>query len=221
MRARVAILGWAGSASARGARALGRVAAHHEANGREVVLVRPTTVYEALTVSGNRGLARGGVLPAGVDLVHVFSAGSLVLWSVRRELGDAAVLFDSGPVLPSARAFAAWAAWATGTRQSALVERAVQRAWNATGYEASFGRADDLPRVYARVVDALVGGRAALAVRGARDAILDADPDALRAAARVERATFDSAHVAHMRAHPEEYEARVRALLARRAGLGP
>jgi hypothetical protein len=48
---RVAILGWVGSASGKGARALRRVAAHHEANGRTVVLVRPTTVYEAMTSS--------------------------------------------------------------------------------------------------------------------------------------------------------------------------
>ncbi len=213
---RVAILGWVGSASAKGLRALRRVAAHHESNGRTVVLVRPTTVYEAMTVSGNLSVRAKGVLPANIDLVHSFSAGSLVLWNARHELGSASVVFDSGPIMPSAKIVSAWFAWATRTRPSPFLERAVRRAWDATGYEGIYGPSDDMPRVYERVVAGLVDGRAALVVRGESDAILDADAEAARAAERIERVVFPSGHVAHLRAHTEEYESSMRALLARR-----
>jgi hypothetical protein len=214
---RVGILGWVGSGSAKGARALARVAAFHEAYGRSVAFVRPTSVAETMTTYGNRRLRATAVLPR-VDLVHAFSGGSLVAWHLRHQLGDArAIVFDSGPFVPSARMTAAYIAAATGVPVPSVLASAIQRAWDATGYAEIYGPSTDLGRVYRTFVAELVGDRTALIVRGLDDPFLDTCPDAEAAVAacglRIERALFDSPHLMHLRTHPAAYEATLRAFL--------
>jgi hypothetical protein len=221
---RVGVLGWVGSHSAAGARALRRIREHHEANGRTVAFVRPTTALETMTAFGNRRLRRTATL-APVDLLHVFSGGSLVMWHLRDQVGDAtAVVFDSGPFVPSARMTAAYLHEAARVPVPPWVAPAIQRAWDLTGYGAIYGCSSDLPRVYRRFIADLVARRATLVIRGHRDPMLDAYPDAADAIAAcgapIEQLRFDSPHLLHLRTHPDAYEAALRALVARRGARG-
>jgi hypothetical protein len=130
---RVGILGCVGSDSTKGARALRRIAAHHETNDRAVAFVRPTTVAETMTTSGNRRLRETSVLPR-VDLVHAFSGGSLVMWHLRHQLADAtAVVFDSGPFVASAKMTTAYIAAVTGIPVPVQLASAIQTVWDSTG----------------------------------------------------------------------------------------
>jgi hypothetical protein len=220
-KARVGILGWVGSDSAKGARALRRIAAHHETNGRAVAFVRPTSVAELMTMSGNRRLRETAVLPR-VDLVHAFSGGSLVMWLLRHQLHDAtAVVFDSGPFVPSARMTAAYIAAVTGVPVPSQLAHAIQMVWDSTGYADIYGSTTtiaDRRRVNRAFIAELVGDRAALIVRGHTDPFLDTWPDADEAIAAfggIERALFDAPHLMHLRDHPAAYEATLRAFLGK------
>ncbi len=215
---RVGVLGWVGSHTASGARALRRIREHHEANGRAVAFVRPTTAFETMTVAGNNRLRRTTTLPP-VDLLHVFSGGSLVMWHLRDQVDASAVVFDSGPFVPSARMAAAYLHEAARVPVPRWVAPAIQCAWDLTGYRGIYGCSSDLPRVYRRFVADLVAHRATLVIRGHRDPMLDAHPDAADAiaacGAHIEQRRFDSPHLLHLRTHPDAYEAALRALVAR------
>jgi hypothetical protein len=195
-------------------RALNHIAYSHRRNGRTVALIRPTSAFETMTMHGNRWLRDTEKLPR-VDLVHAFSGGSLVMWHLRDRIdANAAVVFDSGPVLPSAKILTASIAHVTGIPAHPHLAYAIQQVWNATGYEGIYGPSDTatLRILYKRFVSDLVSTRPSLIIRGQTDPMLD-DPDANDAilACGIETRLFDSRHIMHLRTHPSAYEASLRA----------
>ena len=215
---RVAILGWIGSHTTKGMRALNHIADSHRRNGRTVALVRSTSAYETMTMSGNRRLRDTEKLPR-VDLVHAFSGGSLVMWHLRDQIdANTAVVFDSGPFVPSAKILAASIAHVTRIPAHPHLAYAIQQVWDATGYEGIYGPSvtAGLRILYKRFVSDLVSTRKALIIRGQTDPMFN-DPDANDAISACGIATrlFDSRHIMHARTHPSAYEASLRAFFAR------
>jgi hypothetical protein len=207
---RVGILGWLGSNNTSGMKALSHIQRHHDARGRIVEFVRPTSTNEVLTMFGHRKLRNGTKLKK-VEMLHVFSAGSIVLWNLREQLDDTTMVVLDSPALPSSLMTANLISKRMRLPISGrpLIANALQAMWDIDGFGDLYGcSSSDMRSVYRKFMNDLIGNRPTFIIRGHLDHFTDVDSVAVSVISECGCPIkyFHSSHIKHIHTHPDAYD---------------